>query len=147
MYFFLKRTVIGFLCMLMVGGSCHDCTYDSYWSLAEVALIFGMASSALYCFSIAPGFRPYLQKIVLLNLLMNTFVILILWKLIPGFHLASTSTAIWMAFLIGVIFFVIQFISVYKRVRTAKKTPKIKAAKAKVISSKKIDCTNPDISH
>ena len=137
MYFFLKRTVVGFLCLFIAGLLCQDCNYDSYWSLAEVALIFGIISSALYCCSIVTRLKPFFQKIAFFSFFTNIFVILILWKLIPGFHLESTSTAIWMAFLIGIMFFGIQFISIFKRLRTTKKIPKIKTAKARVVSSKK----------
>ena len=137
MHFILKRVVIVSLCMLFIGVLCDGCSYDSYWSLIEASIIFGLISSAFYWFSVVPRFKFFFQKIALFSFLVNTFVLLILGKFFPGFHLASASTALWMSFLIGVLFFGVHFIFTLERLREFKKTPKIKSAKAKVISSKK----------
>lgn len=137
MYLFSFRAVMMTFCMFVAGLLCHGCTYDNYLSLVEASFLFGLMSSAIYCFSTAPTLKPFFQKIGLFSFLMNTFLILILWKFIPGFHLTSSSTALWVSGVIMIISFMVQFFSVFNQVRTSQQKVKIKRAKAKVISSQK----------
>jgi uncharacterized membrane protein YvlD (DUF360 family) len=134
MRFFAFRALLMTACMLVVGLLCRGCTYDSYWSLAKAAFFFGLMSSAVYCFSIIPRFKPVAKKIAFFSLFMNTFVLLILWKFVPGFHLASSTTALWMSFLISMMIAAMYFFSFYGKVRSSQQSTKIKPAKARVIS-------------
>ncbi|MFZ4115307.1 MAG: hypothetical protein ACOYK6_01120 [Chthoniobacterales bacterium] len=135
MHFFVFRALLMSFCMLVVGLLCHGCNYESYWSLAKVSFFFGIMSSAIYYFSIMPRFEPVVKKILFFNVFMNTFAILILWKFIPGFHLASSTTALWMSFLISMMFAAMSFFSFYGKVRSSQQSTKIKPAKARVISA------------
>ena len=138
MYLFAGRALIMSLYMVAAGLLCQGCTYQNYWSFLEASFLFGIMSSSVYFISHITCLKMYFQKVVFFSFLMNAFILLLLWKVIPGFHLASTSTAVWMSLVMTLIDPVKRLYSFYSLVRSAKgKTTKMKLATAKVICSKK----------
>lgn len=138
MYLFARRALIMSFYLFAAGLLCQGCTYQNYWSFFGASFLFGIMSSSVYFISHIARLKPYFQKVAFFSFVMNAFIILLLWKVIPGFHLASTSTAVWMSLLITLIDPVKRLYSFYSLVRSSKETTtKMKLATAKVIRSKK----------
>ena len=115
----------------------HGVTYDRSIALFGAALLFGLMSASVFSVINLPHLQSFFSKIGLFSFLSNAFLFFLVSKIIPGFHLDGFSTALWGSFLIGLISFVITIIASSKNVSSTKESPKMKPAKAKVISSKK----------
>ena len=136
--FFLKWLVLA-LSMLGASLCLQGVTYDAPIVLLEAALLFGFMSALVAFVTNRPNFQPFFQKIGLFTFLTNAGLIFLVSKIIPSFHLEHFSTALWGSALVALISFLIAIVSSNssKRVSGTQERPKIKEAKAKVISSKK----------
>jgi hypothetical protein len=137
MYSLIRRILLMTLYMLLAILCCSGQMYDSYGSLMAAALLFGVMSSGVSFLSTVAYLKPYCQKVVFFTLITNIFIILILGKLVPGFHVASSSTAVWLSFLIVLMNGSKHLYSLCKQINSFSQKPKMKLANAKVIRSQK----------
>ncbi len=134
MYFFIFRTLIMGLCVFVVTSLSSGCQFKNLWSLLLVVFLFGTLSSAIYFFSIFPRIQPIVRKIFFFYPLLNTFLLILLSVLVPGFHLASSTTALWLGFLTSIMFSLLYFFAFYGKTHSSVAKKTIKQAKARVLT-------------
>jgi len=134
--FFLKWLILA-LSMLGASLCLQGVSYDAPVVLLEAALLFGFMSALLAFVISRPSIQPFFQKIGLFTFLTNAGLIFLVSKILPSFHLEHFSTALWGSAFVALISFLVSIAGSFKRISRAQAPPKIKTAKAKVISSKR----------
>ena len=115
-------------------------TYDTGKALLEAAVIFGFLNAAVNVIAAAKELQIFVEKIIFLNFLVNMLLLFLVSKIIPTFHIESSSTVVWGSILISLISRGGGYFSFFKQVAAPRKKSSastMKQANARVIGSKK----------
>ncbi|MBX9742081.1 MAG: phage holin family protein [Chthoniobacterales bacterium] len=121
--------------MLVAVFVLHGWSYETLSALLIALLLFGLLRASVDLLFQRETFQKKIPNPGVVKFFINALLLIFISKVLPSFALDKTSTAFWASFVIVFVLSLLKFKPSQKETAPLQKSPTIKEARARVISS------------